>query len=421
MSIKDYKKGSVRYQYCANRGFFKHNLSNDYQLFIIWEYGRPYAEQILRDIAQRFTVLSVASVQWSDTYVLQNFNRLYKAIDDPHISGKADTMGRGEFLCIVVEDLAPEYHYRQTVSGNIELVNSAVVDLKRAARQLCDGNYVHSSASPDEFFEQGVLLFGEALLQSIVAGQQPELALAQDLQGTAGWSSFSDLFNTLQYTSNYLVLRNFEYLPFDFFANDNDIDALCDNAIDFITAANAKVLSLTDGGAKLLVEVETKKVPVDLRFIGGRYYDPRWEQDMLQQRVKGKGNVYQPRLDHYFFSLLYHATLQKPYIKPIYIERFTSMAEKLQFDFFDISKVDNNKYIAELFKGFLTAQNYVYTKPEDPEVYINHQLIKLIPKELGGGDQQRLYRFIKLILPQEFINLIPVSIRLKVSKILFNK
>ena len=28
---------------------------------------------------------------------------------------------------------------------------------------------------------------------------------------------------------NWLVLRNYEYLPDDFFGNDDDIDILCDN------------------------------------------------------------------------------------------------------------------------------------------------------------------------------------------------
>lgn len=418
MNIKEYEAGLVDYKYSESKGFFEHNLANDYQLFVIWENGRKYEENILTRIEQEFEVLSVISNQWSDKNIFQNFNRFYKAIDNPHIGGKAETMGSGEFLCIIVEDKKPEYHYRQNVSGNIELVNIRVVDVKRDSRELCGGYYVHSSASPEEFFEQSILAFGEQLLQEILELKHAKLTLRQDLVGANGWSDFTELFNTLKYTSKYLVMRNFEFLPFDFYKNDKDIDILCNNAIDFISGANAEVLSLTAGGAKLIIEVEEQKIPIDLRFVGGNYYDPNWEKDMLDQRVKTLQNIYKPRIDHYFFGLLYHATLQKPEIKPVYVERFTKMTQELQFDFFEVNKITNEKYIAELFKGFLTSQNYLYVTPKDPEVYINQKVLKYISKELGGGDNQRVYRFLKKIIPEDLINLVPTNIRSKITSII---
>lgn len=417
MNVKDYEKGLINYTFSEEKGFFEHNLNQDYQMFIVWEKGRNFEDVIVKEIKQKFDIISAVRIQWSDKNIAQNFNRFYKAFNNPHISAKAETMGRDEFLCIIVEDKKPEYYYRQSMSGNIELVNTRAIDVKRDFRELCDGNYLHSSTSPEEFFEQAFLLFGENLLQEILDLKHAELTLHQDLVGANGWSDFSELFNALKYTSKYLVMRNFEFLPFDFYNNDKDIDILCKNALDFISGANAEVLSLTAGGAKLIIEVEKQKIPIDLRFVGDGYYDTKWETDMLDQRVKTLQNIYKPRIDHYFFALLYHAIFQKPEIKPVYHERFKDMAKELQFDFFDVSKVNNKKYIAELFKGFLTAQNYLYTRPKDPEVYINYKALKYLPENLGGGDKQRMYRFVKTFMPQRFIEIIPENIKEKVRKI----
>ena len=418
MNVENYYKGLVKYSYSESKKYFVHDLDDDYQLFIIWQNGRSCEDEIIQAIKLNFNIVSSISMQWSERNAVQNFNRFYKAIDNPQISDKAETMGKGEFLCLVVKDNNPKYHYRKTVSGAIELVNSKTVKIKREVREICGGYYVHSTASPEEFYEQAILLFGEDLLQEVLDCQHEALVLDQDLKGAEGWSGFPELLTTLKYSSKYLVLRNFEFLPFNFFNNDKDVDALCENVMDFISASNAKVLSLTDGGAKLMVKIEDKQVPFDIRFIGDGYYHSSWERDMLEQRVKTIDNVYKPRLDDYFFSLLYHAVLQKPDIKPIYIQRFASISNELQFDFFDINKINDKRYIASIIEGFFVFKNYLYTNPKDTKVYVNYSTLKYLPKELGGKKSKKIKSLIRLAVPQVFIDVIPNNIKIKAHSLI---
>lgn len=418
MNIENYSKGIVNYSYSESKECFEHDLEADHQLFIIWQNGRSCEDEITKAIGLDFDILSTINMQWSEKNIAQNFNRFYKAVNNPSISNKAETMGKGEFLCLIVKDNNPKYHYRKTVSGAVELVNSKTVQVKRKVREICGGYYVHSTASPEEFYEQAILLFGEVLLKEILVAQREHLVLNQDLKGAEGWSTFSELFTTLKYSSKYIVLRNFEFLPFDFFDNDKDVDALCENVMDFISAANAKVLSLTDGGAKLIVKVEGQEVPFDLRFIGDGYYHSSWERDMLEQRVKTIDNVYKPRLDDYFFSLLYHAVLQKPAVKPVYLERFASISEELQFDFFDVDKINNKKYIASIIEGFLVFKNYSYVDAKDSGVYVNYSFLKHISKDLGGRKTKKLHDLIQLAVPRKFISIIPSTIKIKAHKLI---
>ena len=48
------------------------------------------------------------------------------------------------------------------------------------------------------------------------------------------WSSFSEFINTANLHCNWLVLRNHEYLPNDFFENDKDVDMLCEDLEHFV-------------------------------------------------------------------------------------------------------------------------------------------------------------------------------------------
>lgn len=416
--MNNYYKGSTEYSYCEQKKCFQHSFENDYQLFIIWKNGRYLENEITEIINSNFEILSVVDIEWSNDKTIENFNRLYKVINNSHISNKAETMGNGNLLCLIVKDNDPKYNYRRTVSGTIELVNTKAVRIKRESRELCGGYYVHSSASPEEFYEQAILLLGDDWLKEILSGCCQSLSLRQDLKGASGWSNFHDLFVTLRYSSDYLVLRNFEFLPFNFFGNDKDVDILCKDVNDFISATNAKVIDITDGGAKLVVTIEDRDVPFDIRFVGDDYYHSSWSTDMLSQRVKTDDEVYRPRIDDYFFSLLYHSVLQKPEIKPVYIERFDRISRELEFDFFEIKNIHDKKYVASLLEGYLSFKNYSYTEPKDKGVYINYSVLKHIAKELGGKNSKRISNLIRTVTPRKVIDRIPLAIKTKVYAVI---
>lgn len=418
MQMNKYCKGSTHYTYCEQSNSFKHCLDDDYHLFIIWQNGRSFEKEIIETIALDFEVISTISLTWSDKNIEQSFNRLYKAINNPHISAKAETMGTGEFICLVVKDSSPKYSYRKTVSGAIELVNSRTVQVKRKAREFSGDYFVHSSASPEEFYEQAMLLFGSVLLQKILNGQCNKLSLEQNLVGTNGWKDFSELFEVLNASSKYIVLRNFEFLPDDFFENDKDVDILCENVIDFISSSNARVLEITEGGAKLIITIDNKDVPFDIRFVGDNYYCDQWSRDMLLQRVRTKHDIFRPRVDDYFFSLLYHSVLQKSEVKPSYINHFEALSKSMDFDFFDMKKINEKKYIASIIEGFFVYKRYKYTKPKDSGVYVNYSVLKHISKEYGGKNGKRVHTMFKRITPRKIIDNIPSSIKININKLI---
>ena len=49
-----------------------------------------------------------------------------------------------------------------------------------------------------------------------------------------GWKNFEEFIEEANKSLNWLVLRNFEYLPNNFFNNDKDVDVLCEDLEQFV-------------------------------------------------------------------------------------------------------------------------------------------------------------------------------------------
>lgn len=410
---QDYAKGLLEYELLPDGKGFRHNVDRDLHLLIIWQNGRAVEEPILTKVFRQFDVLATVEIQWSPEHVDNNFKRFYKHIPVDRVQGKATQVGAGAFLCILFEDPHPLYQYRQTVSGSIELANVNVLQLKRDSRERCGGYFVHSSGSPDEFFEQAALLFDAGLLREILEGQWRgrRNALARDLTGSQGWQDFTELFSVLRYCSSYVVLRNFEFLPDIFFENDKDVDILCANSRDLRIAANATVRDNVEGCVKLNIKVAGVDVPFDVRLIGDGYYDIGWQQAMLKQRVCGVGGIFRPRDDDYFFSLYYHSMLQKPSVKPVYTERLLQLSERLGLDFIDPQRLLDPLSAARILEGFLKANGYTYATPKDAEVYQNRAIIKHMGIEIGGTRRGRLLHVLRMLTPLELRKYIPLRLK----------
>lgn len=408
-----YAKGLLEYELLSDGKGFQHNLDRDLHLLIIWQNGRAVEEQILAETLRRFDVLATIEIQWSPEHIDNNFKRFYKHIPTDRVQGKAAQVGAGAFICVLFEDLHPLYQYRQTVSGSIELANVNVLDLKRDSRERCGGYFVHSSGSPDEFFEQAALLFEANQLRDILEGQWrgDRKTLARDLSGSQGWHDFAELFSVLRYSSSYVVLRNFEFLPDAFFENDKDVDILCANSIDLRLAANATVRDQVEGCVKLNIKVAGVDVPFDVRRVGDDYYDANWQRAILKHRTCGAGGIFRPRDDDYFFSLYYHTLLQKPAVKPVYTERLLKLSEHLGLDFVDPQRLLDPLSAARILAGFLKANGYSYVAPKDAEVYQNRAIIKHMGIEIGGAKRGRLLHILRLLTPLELRKYIPLRLK----------
>lgn len=418
IDISNYYKGCVEFNYDDNCGSFFHNISKDLHIFIIWE-GARHDEKFLTDELQhKFNILGRCVIKWNEDNFELNIKRFYKFFNDSQIINNCKLKVRGgEFVCFIVEDPEPIYRYRQNVSGPIQLVNTNVLNLKRRARDRVGDNIVHSSGSPEEFFEQIALIFNKDQLKEIFTGKWigTENYLNQDLVGTNGWKSFEELFQVLKYGTDYLVSRNYEYLPNSFFGNDKDVDIICSNYYDFVAMANVDYQSdkLRD-----YVEVENKKVIFDIRGVESNYLDPKWIKNILASKLINKSDIFIPRDDEHFFSLIYHACVQKIEIKEKYKPELLRLAKKLNLDFFTEDVFVNKEKQAKIIEGFMKANGYKLTKPKDVRVFINQDVIKFINPEFVESNRYYIYSTYKNLTPNMLKRIIPSKIKMGIKKIL---
>lgn len=131
------------------------------------------------------------------------------------------------------------------------------------------------------------------------------------------------MIQVLNWSTPYLVLRNFDFLPERI--DDIDIDFLCDNFQRLASTLGMFQLTEKNKPYKGKIKVGGQIVPTDIRFVGDGYFDQTWQQTVLSKRVRING-VYVPREDDHFFTLLHHALVHKDNVKPEYRKRLAKLA-----------------------------------------------------------------------------------------------
>lgn len=405
---------------------FQHNLEGDFGCFALWEAAKPLLSKIRDLLSKRFQILLESEVEWSTEYFHSNASRLYETpiYDDlPHDqqpSPHASKIGGRRFSVFVVSDVDPKYTFAMSVSGDIELCNLNIVRTKYEIREWIfkhsGARYgVHSTNNVREFFTQVPLLLGADLFERLLVGvplKRPGV-LVRDLEGAGGWKSYEDLFRVLNLTNNYMVLRNFSGLPH--VNEDEDIDLLTDNY---------QRMASTLGGDqvrgmpyKCCINIGGASVPVDIRFIGDKYYDAAWEKDMLSTKSFVNG-VYVPRSDHYFFSLLFHCKVQKQSVKEKYVGMLSDVAGRFGFDWFSPDALADDDKIIDILRGYFCAHGYHYARPLDPGVYenvrISHGLPVGVLVDARPAREHRLTRVVKQVvkrvLPESVVRFLKAAI-----------
>ncbi|MCD8097564.1 MAG: hypothetical protein LUE31_05925 [Lachnospiraceae bacterium] len=168
------------------------------------------------------------------------------------------------------------------------------------------------------------------------------------------WESLEALFTELNESCNYLVLRNFEHLFEDGFLSEHpDIDFLCDAPRKFIEAS----ASVPRGNSKELfsrkILVAGEEIPVDLRIPGDGYYDEPWESAMLAGRRRLENGVYVMDETEYYYSLIYHALIQKRTLSEEYRARLQAMGEKLG--------VSGDEPLLAQLESYMRSHGYQYS------------------------------------------------------------
>jgi len=384
--LSAFRPSALDYRFNPALGGFEHDFDRDLHVFVLWEKSAEHWAAIRRDLEASFTLLHVSLVSWTPQLVDDNFLRLYgMAPIGPtaggSVSKRSQAVGGGSFMLLVVEDPTPVYVYDRTFSKKVELVNRKVAQAKARYRAMTGGGFkIHSSNSLGEFFRDASLLLGAAKVQALLASRETWRGDAQplsaDLAGAAGWPSLQALFEHLQRSCLYAVLRNFEPLPDRLPDDDADLDLLCRDAADLAAVANARIVVQAGGKFGCQTQVAGQALQLDVRVVGDGYYDDRWQLRMLQAAQPHGDSVIVLAADDHFFSLLYHAKVHKLSVSEAYRQRLPALAAGLGLEAYRAADLADDKVAAGLLAGFLVSRDYRCTTPLDLGVRCNGAFIE---------------------------------------------
>lgn len=347
---------------------------------IIWPKAAGFAGKILDDLRASFNVMSQITVRWDEDRQYDNYrvfyskswqrfpsSKLQKAIKD-----KAEHCGCEDFLLIVFEDDSPEMGFEQTNDGR-SFVNTRVFEKKRNYRELTGGGHlIHTSNNAAETDRDLALLLGvgtDDFLKTYEKSWPDGVRVCRNCTGVDGYESLTSLFYTLNHCIEYVVLRNYECLPEQFFVEGHDdIDLLVESLSYVVNLTSAKPISGSGDRVDYSIRIEGVDVQFDFRHVGDNYYDLAWEKDILKNRVLEREQFYIPGNEDLYYSLLYHAYVQKMQVKPDYLPKLVQYGMKAGVVF----RSDIEASISQL-DSFMESSGYEYIEPIDKTVIYNLQ------------------------------------------------
>jgi hypothetical protein len=365
-------------------------------LFILWEHAYARRAEILRDLASRFRIADVSELSWSRDKFSENLTRFY-GTNLPDNSFKEVHCGTGPFTVVLVVDEAPQLGARNTSKGRAD-VNTAVFDAKARYRSWTGGGHrIHATNTPAEAAHDLMLLLGAIPTHFSGARWDGQTrSLQRDLQGARGWTSLSELFETLGAASVYLVLRNFERLPEELPDPEHpDVDFLVKDRRDFAFVANARKVHREPARAMFEVMVGGRAVRCDLRSVGDGYYDERWQAGMLRRRVQQRG-LFVPAPEDHFGSLLYHALVHKPAFAEDARGALAGVAAAGACSVSAADLADRTQAMAWLC-AFLSRKRYDFTMPDDHSVGFHLEGVPRVRSNVRGNLERHARSFARVL------------------------
>ncbi|MCI8273617.1 MAG: hypothetical protein HFJ55_06010 [Clostridia bacterium] len=341
-------------------------------LFILWENAIYKKQEILAEIKEKFDIINVYEIEWSQEKFIENIIRFY-GTNLPNAEEKAEHCGKGKFLLIIVNDENPIYEKRNTSTGE-KVVNINMFDCKEMFRQMTGGGHkVHATNDEIETNHDITLLLDKNLKDYLkeITKEEEIISIKKDLFGAENWKSVNDMFYALNNCLNYAILRNYESLPDEIYVNGhNDIDIICDSYENAIYVLNAEKVFPEEYRIHYRTKVEDKYANFDLRHIGDNYYCKELEERILKNRVFNEKGFFTLNETDYFYTLLYHALIHKNEFKPDYKMRLINMMPDL------IQNETTEDEMIEILKNWLKDNNYIAVKPIDQSVYYNIEHLK---------------------------------------------
>ena len=192
------------------------------------------------------------------------------------------------------------------------------------------------------------------------------------------WNSLSEVLEAVEHTCPYVIMRNYEELSGEnyYMSGHDEIDILCTDKRQVRRVLDVEKDVIWRSPDHGFIRIKDHRVKIGIRYVGDGYYDKHWEEHMLDTRILHEDGFYVMDEENYFYSLLYHALLQKKRLSEDYRNRLKVMAEKLGI----ILKEDAD-YMNCLI-GYLRDRQYFVEYPRDLNVPIHYAGV---PKDLLKG------------------------------------
>lgn len=371
----------------------KYNNQKEYDdiaihIIIIWSNASIQKDRIISDIKQDFDIIKLFNVHWEKKLFLDNLKVFYahsqkKLSSTALISlmeNKMKHCGDKDFHVVVFRDNSPIYENRDTSSG-VSLVNSRVFDKKQLYRQWTGGGHkIHCSNDAWETNKDLTLLFGlnteDFCLRYGKKRSENSLMeenVSHNCIGVNGYDDIRQLFYVLNNSVQYVVLRNHECLPEHYTAEGHgDIDLLVENFNYIKHLTSAYDVYRSPYRVYHTIKVGGKQIPFDFRHVGDNYYDIEWEKSILKNRKFQSKGFYTPNDKDQFYSLLYHAFIQKPSVAEDYIRKLNNYSKRIGIEF-NTSRVED---AVGLLDSFFEEMQYEYVRPNDKTVFFNKESLK---------------------------------------------
>ena len=203
------------------------------------------------------------------------------------------------------------------------------------------------------------------------------------------WESLEQLFEAMNESLDYLVLRNTEDITKEFSpAIHGDIDILVRDLKTAIQLMQAIKYHKEPYRVYYEVKVADGIVPFDIRYIGDNYYCEKWENDVLNHRVfvENRGmKYYMMSPEQQYYTLLYHVYLQKQSVAKDYPGKLVEYAKHAGIEY-----KNEVELVLHQLGDYMKTNMYKYEFPHDLEVGINWRNLQSL-SECGGGGRRLSY------------------------------
>ena len=345
-------------------------MKSEIHIVLVWEKGLKKFDAILYDLKNSFEILDVFKINWSKDFFSNNLSRFYGQ-SLPSRSFKEKHCGKGAFKVVIIRQNNPQYEKRKTSKGH-SFVNSVLFDKKNLYRNWTGGGHkVHTSNNVEEARHNFFFLFNKDIQLYLKSGPWSGKInnLDNDIKGCNGWIDFDELFNFVNRSSNYLILRNYSNIE-SAKSDYSDIDFLTSDR-DFIYHINGSKKHIQNDRVACEIKIGDKFYNSDIRFYDDGYYDSNWAKSMLANKVMFQGKFFIPDCLNEFYSLLYHALIHKNTLSDKYNKRLLKLSLELGFNF-EPSVFRNRKKSISILNVFLNQNQYKITRPKDFSVQYSY-------------------------------------------------